>query len=342
MSGHNALQETYRASHAKQDPGDAGVLVVDRSPCAFDLVSAGAETRSLSDPLRSGLMLLLNMKTDGGDITVTADSAFDEDGSTVMVFSDAGQFVLLTSVAVGSAFVWRAVRSEGVQGVSTPLNLLLSGAANSVGLLLGGGTNNNPNLSAVASTNFIDFRMANSATSGDNRGAYLRLALTGEGTGGGETLRALTNVGANLGTAHGAHISLSFAAEAGGSETSGLGAAVRGTTHIPNVASWAPTGTVYAGMLELYSDGSSSDPAGLTELAVLCLSNSGDATGKADVDTDAFVLSIQGFTAATGVTNAISNTSPSELDMTSSALGIRVKIGAGTYYIPAIPAADWN
>lgn len=185
-------------------------------------------------------------------------------------------------------------------------------------------------------------RASTSATSGAIEGIYTRLAFEADGAATGEALRAFTNVNANIGTAHGAHLSLSFEASAGGSECSGLGVAVRGTTHIPNVASWAPTGTLYAGMFELFSDGTASDPAGLTELAVLCLSNSGDATGKADVDTDAAVISIQGFTAAAGVTNAISSTSPAEFDLTNAALGIRVKIGSAIYYVPAIPAADWN
>lgn len=185
-------------------------------------------------------------------------------------------------------------------------------------------------------------RQTTSATSGTFEGIYTRLAFEGDGTATGEALRAFTNVNANIGTAHGAHLSLSFDATAGGSETSGLGAASRSTLHIPNVASWAPTGTYYAAMAEIYSDGSASDPAGMTELACLCLSNSGDSTGRADVDDDAFVLSIQGFTAATGVAHAISSTSPAEFDLTNAALGIRVKIGSGTYYVPAIPAADWN
>lgn len=183
-------------------------------------------------------------------------------------------------------------------------------------------------------------RVTTSATSGTVEGTYTRLAFEADGTATGEALRAFTNVNANIATAHGAHISLSFEAAAGGSETSGLGVAVRGTTHIPDVASWAPTGTLYAGMFELFNDGAASDPAGLTELAVLCLSNSGNATGAADVDTDAFLLSIQGFTAATGVTNAVSSTSLSELP--SGTVGLRVKVGSGTYYIPAVAAAEWN
>jgi len=181
------------------------------------------------------------------------------------------------------------------------------------------------------------------ATTGDIRNQYIRLAFTGDGTQGGEALRAFTNVNGNLGTAHGAHISLSYSAEAGGSETSGLGTAIRGTTHIPDIAAWAPTGTVYAGLFELFSDGAASDPAGLTELAVLALSNSGNATGRADVDTDAALIAVNGFTAASGVTNVRSSTS---LVLDGGELppnvGIRITIDGAAHYLMAVPAASWN
>lgn len=209
-------------------------------------------------------------------------------------------------------------------------------AANAV--LMGSGTSAAPNTTSTADKFFIEFRCETQATSGDNRLAYLRYAL--EGGGGGECLRAFTNVNSNVATAHGAHISLSFEATAGGSECSGLGAAVRGTTHIPNVASWAPAGSLYSGYFEVYSDGTASDPAGLTDLAAICIANSGDATGKADVDTDASIFSIQGWTAAADTTKAISSVSLAELP--GSTVGIRTKIGGTVYYIPAVVATEWN
>ncbi len=205
--------------------------------------------------------------------------------------------------------------------------------------LFGGGTSANPLTTSTADVKFIEFRCESTASSGDNRLLYMRYALGGAG--GGETLRALTKVEANLGTAHGAHLSLGFVATAGGSECSGLGVACRGTLHIPNVASWAPTGTYAAGMFEIYSDGSSSDPAGMTELAVLRLENAGDGTGKADVDTDAYLFSIQGFATAADSTKVIRTDSLAELN-TANTIGLRIKVGSTVYYIPAVTAADWN
>lgn len=195
----------------------------------------------------------------------------------------------------------------------------------------------------VSSTPFQRSRFSTADTSGSFDLIYSRLAFEADGTATGEALRAFTNVNANIGTARGAHISLSFEAAAGGSECSGLGTAVTGTLHIPDIASWAPTGTLYAGQFEIFSDGAASDPAGLTELAVLCLSNSGNATGAADIDTDAAVIAIKGFTAAAGTTNAISSTSlVLDTGELPTNIGIRVKVGSGTYYIPAIEAASWN
>ena len=218
--------------------------------------------------------------------------------------------------------------------------IIESGGVMEMGGKITAGTSSVPVVNDDVNTKFIALYFDNGAASGDNRGLYLKLNHTGNGTGGGEAARIFTAVNANIGTAHGAHVSLAFLATAGASECSGLGAAVRGTTHIPNVASWAPAGTLCAGMFELYSDGTASDPAGLTELAVLRLCNSGDTTGAADVDTDAFLLSIQGFTAAANVTKVVSSVSLAELP--SGTVGLRVKIGTGTYYIPAVISTEWN
>ncbi|MCC7407389.1 MAG: hypothetical protein IT442_04915 [Phycisphaeraceae bacterium] len=206
-------------------------------------------------------------------------------------------------------------------------------------LIMGRGTNSVPASTVVASKNFLDFRTQSTATSGDSRGMYLRHYLAGGSASSGDAARLFATVNANIDTASGAHVSLSFKAEAGASECSGLGVALRSTLHIPDIASWAPTGTYSAANFEIYSDGTASDPAGMTELSVLRLLNSGNATGKADVDTDAALISVQGFTAAAGVTNTLSSTSLAELPTN---VGLRVNINGALYYIPCVAAAGWN
>lgn len=191
---------------------------------------------------------------------------------------------------------------------------------------------------ATTSGNIVDIRGKFTQTSGEGRCIYSRLYL--HGSIGGDCLRAYTNVNANLDTARGAHISLDFVNTADGSECSGLGTALTCTLHIPNVAAWNPSGTYASILAEINSDGANSDPAGMSELSFIQISNSGNATGKADVDTDAYLFSIQGFTAAADTTKLLSSKSLAELPANSVAL--RIKIGATIYYMLAVLATELN
>lgn len=212
------------------------------------------------------------------------------------------------------------------------------GASAAKAILMGIGTAGTPASTTTVDGKFVELRCKTTAASGDNRLMYLRHILGGAG--GGECLRASTVVEANLGTAHGAHFGIEFKAAAGGSECSGLGVGLRGTLMIPNIASWAPTGNYAALMAEIFSEGEHSDPAGMTELSVLRLENTGNSTGKADVDTDAFLMSIKGFAAAADVTKVLSSVSLAELPANS--VGLRCKIGSTTYYLPFVLATEWN
>jgi len=195
-------------------------------------------------------------------------------------------------------------------------------AADSAGLLLGAGTATNPATTATADAKFIEFRLENTATSGDNRGMYLRFALGGAG-GGGEALRAFTVVDdVAAGTAHGAHISLGFGDE--GSVT-GLGVAMRGTLHVPDDADWAP-GTVAALQAEIYSDGAASDTDGATSVSFIRFVNDGNANGIADVDDDAALFSIVG--GAIGAGNMVAAKTAAVVSHT-----IRIDIGGTPYYL---------
>lgn len=222
-----------------------------------------------------------------------------------------------------------------------PDNMLILSRSSTTtdGIMRIGTSSSRKALGTTAGREGVRFNFSSTATSGTARGLDVRLTQSGA-AGEADCFRALQTVDCNTTTCRGAHISLSFTATAGASECSGLGTPLNCTLHIPNVASWAPTGTLYGALIEVYSDGTASDPAGLTELSLLCLSNSGNATGALDVDTDAYILSIQGFTAASGVTNAISSTRLAELP--ASTVGIRIKIGSTMYYVPAVISTEWN
>jgi len=214
--------------------------------------------------------------------------------------------------------------------VANRLNMLgvlaLGGVApSSNAVLAGAGTSSVPATSATANTNFFEFRVKNTATSGDNRGIYNRLYIAGAG-GGGESLRSFTTISdVAAGTAHGAHISLNFGDT--GSVT-GLGVAMRATLHVPNDASWAP-GTIAAIQAEIYSDGANSDTDGATEVSLFRVVNGGNASGIADVDDDANLLTLDGFTVGAG------NMVQAETDETKFSHKIRVNIGGTTMYLMA-------
>jgi hypothetical protein len=120
VGAHNANRILHNAPEYV-DPGDAGTITVDRSPCACLLASAGAETRTLARPTKAGVLLYLGMKTDGGDITLTVTGGVNEDGDTTFVFSDAGQFLFLASAFDGTDYYWRTI-STHLQGNLTALS----------------------------------------------------------------------------------------------------------------------------------------------------------------------------------------------------------------------------
>lgn len=140
MSAAKVLHDIFQADQYK-DPGASGSITVDRSPCYVALVSAAAETRTLKAPLRAGAIVTLAMKTDGGDITLTVTGGLNETGDTTFVFSDAGQFIQLTSVESASGtFVWRKTSDygsgnlalSGLNATVAELNVAADGSANTV------------------------------------------------------------------------------------------------------------------------------------------------------------------------------------------------------------------
>ena len=206
---------------------------------------------------------------------------------------------------------------------SGPLVVDGLGGADGAGLVLSGGTAASPITTSEANKNIIDYRLENSATSGDNRGMYLRLYLSGAG-GGGEAARIFTTVNdVAASTAHGAHISLNFGATG---TVTGQGIAGRNTIHLPNKALTSNV-TMAAVQAEIYSDGSASDPGGSTILSFFRAVNDGHANGKADVDDDAYFFEVLGLTSGAG--HVFKTGAPTTLGAS-----LRVKVGATTYHLP--------
>lgn len=130
MPAGNALESIYTAGNAEQlkDPGASGTILVDRSPAYLGLRSTAAESRTLPVPDAVGAILTLAMEVDGGDITVTVASAYNESGNTTFVFSEVGQFAVFQSVKVtATVFAWRLISHYGIANASPTEAAILDG-----------------------------------------------------------------------------------------------------------------------------------------------------------------------------------------------------------------------
>lgn len=122
--GHNTLYQFAQSPWNLADPGNAGALPRDKDGIV-NLVSTGAETRTLADPVRAGIQLTLNFLTDGGDITVTVASAFDDNATTTIAFANAGEMVMLVSRKYGTGYRWHlAGVLNGLTATTAELNTL--------------------------------------------------------------------------------------------------------------------------------------------------------------------------------------------------------------------------
>lgn len=132
--------------------------------------------------------------------------------------------------------------------------------------LLGAGTANTPAIMSTAGGKALNFYINSTATSGDNRGLYLRTYFNGIG-GGGDCARIFATVSAvGATTVHGLHASLNF--DASTDKVTGQATAVRATLHIPNGT--MPAGGTYSAMIvEMYFDGTSAVPTAVTSLSML-------------------------------------------------------------------------
>ena len=196
-------------------------------------------------------------------------------------------------------------------------------AANTDGGVIKAGTSGAPITEDTAGMKFMSFYFDNGATSGESVGLYCRQYVTGAAGSGiaGRFFQSVTNVAGQ--DCRGGHISLEFGATG---KVTGLGVALETTLHVPSGAgAWA--GGTYASLkVAIHSDAATSDPAGATEVSFIRIDNQGDATGAADIDTDAFLMSLQGFTAGASDLFATGGD-------VAAAASLKIKIGATPYYI---------
>ena len=114
MTPGNALYQLFKTLYERPDPGNGNTIYVRSAQFAvFPLVSTGAETRTLAQPVKAGLITTVEFDTDGGDITLTVTGGYNADADTSITLGDAGDFVTFISVKVGTSFLWRVIAQEG-------------------------------------------------------------------------------------------------------------------------------------------------------------------------------------------------------------------------------------
>jgi predicted RecA/RadA family phage recombinase len=103
---HNALTAELA------DPGNAGAIpVTDSGHC--DLVTTGAQTRTLAAPTYLGQSLLVSLKTDGGNCVITCATTVNQTGNNTITLDDAGDAILLVAKANGTNKRWSVVSNDG-------------------------------------------------------------------------------------------------------------------------------------------------------------------------------------------------------------------------------------
>jgi predicted RecA/RadA family phage recombinase len=103
---HNALTADLT------DPGNAGAIpVTDSGHC--DLVTTAAQTRTLAAPTYLGQLLLVSLKTDGGNCVITCATTVNQTGNNTITLDDAGDAILLVAKANSTNKRWSVVSNDG-------------------------------------------------------------------------------------------------------------------------------------------------------------------------------------------------------------------------------------
>ena len=95
------------------DPGNAGAIPVTQSG-HVDLVTAGAETRTLAAPSAAGQVMAVSFKTRVGNCVVTCATGFNGTGNNTATFDTAGDLLTLLAIYVGANLRWRVMANDGV------------------------------------------------------------------------------------------------------------------------------------------------------------------------------------------------------------------------------------
>jgi len=106
------LDLAHSTSNSITDPGQAGAIAVTASG-AVQIVTTGAQTRTLAAPSFIGQILEICFKTDGGDCVITCATTVNQTGNNTITLNDAGDCVLLLAKQNGANIRWSVVSNDG-------------------------------------------------------------------------------------------------------------------------------------------------------------------------------------------------------------------------------------
>ena len=111
MSAHKLSKWFLEMASLVADPGASGTVnLANKGYAVCKLVTAAAESRTVPAPEKAGQRFLCNLKTDGGDATVTITSGH---GVSSITLDDAGDYFELTAEDVSGTIKWVVTAQYG-------------------------------------------------------------------------------------------------------------------------------------------------------------------------------------------------------------------------------------
>lgn len=177
------------------DPGASGAIANGKTGFV-PLVSAAAETRTLAAPVKAGLLLIIQLDTDGGTVTLTITNAAESADGTV-AFADAKDYIALYSIKVGSAFYWARVGKRLLASTDPAVGTALTVTNTELNLLSGLlATAAEINRAADVSTRIVSLAVSTAITEAAHDGKTI--IMSGAGMARTFTLPAATGSGARF------------------------------------------------------------------------------------------------------------------------------------------------
>jgi len=121
MNPSNAPSQLYDAPFLGTDPGDGEAIIIREHGVVvpLDIAASAAETNTLANPDRAGVIATLVARTvgSGGARVVTFAAAFGQGAGLTLSFANEGAYAVMQSMAIGDGtYRWRVISSEAVGG----------------------------------------------------------------------------------------------------------------------------------------------------------------------------------------------------------------------------------